>query len=83
MDSVMEKRFTGLGINGLEEQQAREKKAVKEVLQVLAANNLTANEINTVLGQVNEAFSMRPLTREFVEEYFKDESKFRACFFVR
>ena len=66
-----------------EEQQNREKKAVKEVLQVLAANNLTANEINSVLGQVNEAFSMRPLTQEFVEAYFKDESKFRACFFVR
>lgn len=79
----MENKVLGYEFKDFKEQRQREKKAVKEVLQVLAANNLTANEINTVLGQVNETFSMRPLTKEFIEEYFKDESKFRACFFVK
>lgn len=61
-------------------EEDRRKKAVIEVLQVLAANRLTASEIQVVLMDVNNAINYRPLTMEYIEEFSKNPLKFTACF---
>lgn len=64
----------------LTEEDMREKKAVKEVLQVLAANNLTAGEIKMVISDVQQALDVRPFTSEYVEQYDKDPRSFMKVF---
>lgn len=59
---------------------ARRKKAVISILQVLAENELTASEIQSVMFDVNEAIDLRPLTLEFVNQYNEDAERFKSLF---
>lgn len=58
----------------------RRKKAVISILQVLAENELTASEIQSVMMDVNEAINLRPLTLEFVNQYNEDAERFKSLF---
>ena len=58
----------------------RRKKAVISILQVLAENELTASEIQSVMTDVNDAIYLRPLTLEFVNQYNEDAERFKSLF---
>lgn len=58
----------------------RRKKAVISILQVLAENELTAGEIQSVMMDVNDAINLRPLTLEFIKKYSENQDKFRSLF---
>ena len=64
----------------LTERNPRREKAVNSILRVMVENELTAGEIQLVLMDVNEAINLRPLTMDYVDEYYGNASKFRGCF---
>ena len=57
----------------------RRKKAVISILQVLAENELTAEEIQCVLSAVDTAFKLRPLSLEYVQGFKRTEEFKNVC----
>lgn len=57
----------------------RRKNAVISILQVLAENELTAEEIQCVLSAVDTAFKLRPLSLEYVQGFKRTEEFKNVC----
>lgn len=57
----------------------RREKAVISILQVLAENELTAEEIQCVLSAVDTAFKLRPLSLEYVQGFKRTEEFKNVC----
>lgn len=58
----------------MNELMTKQQKAVKDIFQVLADNDLTAWECSMVLLQVEELFNDRPLSKAYAYEIEANES---------
>ena len=68
-----------VGKEEVKDEKYKRKKAVISILQVLAENELTAEEIQCVLSAVDTAFKLRPLSLEYVQGFKRTEEFKNVC----